>query len=503
MSRTQTRSKTQAMDDGRRDRRKFEVWRVNQEAKPQGSGNTVDGGAGQWLKNGRVTTLDDLPTSPSRPYFDHQDAPEKLRRPSTGRHRTLSTNARPLDYGYASAAEAPSRSRRASVDHTERRDAHDPALPYDSRHMFHDTIPDRRIRSEAERKLSQCMKEKKAVSEKLQITVEKLDVSERRNQELEEEVKSLMERLKLMKGQLHETESRRRRTARLFQDTASELHGTKYFLTKADAASDIDVVDLVDNLNAEIMQTSALMADALGDVAREKEPESTAASNERLFNRRALGDAMIHCLEVDGKIDPMAIQLALQFCIVETCYVIVESWRPGDWRGDDALNQIYASLKKTVIQPVFGRWRSLARSQTNYQESHAAVYSYLHRRIKDILSFAGWPLHVQQNHEFLSKFKDRIDFIVKLALRLHRTSSESMTSSELRTKVVYPKETFDYALMDEAFPDEMNMSMSEIQVSGVAGTTDLGLVRSVGGESRTFRKPKVVLISALHALLAA
>ncbi|KAG6840362.1 hypothetical protein C0991_007178 [Blastosporella zonata] len=498
------------MGDGRRNKR---VWPVDQEQTVETLRKEADLGAGEWIKRGNVTTINDLPPSReedngevSGSYHPHLDAPlqerDKLRRANTDRHHrhhSISASSRPLDNGYTSAGHASSapRPRWSSVDDTERKSA----LPYDTRHMFHDVIPERRVRSEAEKRLSICMKEKKHISERLIQTEEKLEGSNRKNEELEAEVQRLADDLAALKDMFRDSESRRRKTARLLQETAAELHGVNYYLTKTDALSDTDVVDVVDKLNAEIMQTSALMADDLEKIAREKEPEGIANTNERLFNRRALGDAMIHYLEADGQVDSMAIQLALQFCIAETCYVVVESWQPGDWRGDVVFNNVYASLKRTVIQPVFGRWRALTRSQTNYEDSQAAVYSYLRRRVKDVLSLAGWPGHIRANRDFLGTFKDRIELIVTLSLRLHRASSEDVTSGELRAKMVYPNEAFDTGSMDEAFPDEMNLNSSESQLRSVSGTTDLGLVRTVGAESRTLRKPKVVLLSALHTLL--
>ncbi|KAG6918258.1 hypothetical protein DXG01_015632 [Tephrocybe rancida] len=517
---TQTQSRTHAhtTPDESRERRKFEIWHVDQAAREQASKQEAEG---QWMRGGRMTTLKDWPPSISReadhdttrasgPYYKQApetraplQEPEKVRRGGTDRYRTVSSSSRPFNTSNGHTTMG-GHARRASMDSNYAQDR-DAPLPYDSRHMYHDPTPppaERRIRSEAERKLAECMKEKKSIAAVLGQTVEKLEASERRNEELGAEVERLAGALEALKGQFHDAEGRRRRTARTLQETAEELHATNLFLTKMDKVSDADVVDVVDNLNAEIMQTSALMADALGglNTGREKEPEDASSNNERLFNRRALGGAMIEYLEQEGQIiDLMAVQLALQFCIAEACYVVVESWRPGDWRADGILYDIYTSLKRTVHQSVFGRWRAMTRSQTNYAESQGSVYIYLHRRIRDVLSLAGWPSHIPSNQAFLERFKDRIEHIVRLSLKLHRVASEDMTSRELRTRMVYPEEKFDGSVMDEAFPDEMNRG--ERTGERVSGTTDLGLMRIVGSESRILRKPKVVVLSALHVLL--
>ncbi|KAG6888216.1 hypothetical protein C0995_009751 [Termitomyces sp. Mi166 len=524
MSRTQTQStRTQTQSDDRsRGRRKFEVWLINelkrQQPDKEGDRDRI-ASTGQG-KHPKVTTLSDLPPSRAADngrdygtYSQHHETPvresEKSWRNGAERRRTPSTNSRPLgnnlSAGISSAASSWSRPRRSSMDNTDNRYAtQDSTPPYDSRHTFHaHTFPDRHICSDVERRLSDCMKEKSSIADLLGQTVEKLEAANTRNEELEAQVRSLTEKLEAAREQLEETESRRRKTARLLQETVSELHGANYYLTKVDAMSETDVVDMVDTLNAEIMQTSALIADALGEsrLSRGKEPESVVDVDERNFNRRALGSALIQYLECEGQsIDPMAVQLALQFCLVETCYVVVESWRPGKWGGEEMLFEIYASMKRTEIQPVFGRWRALTRAQINYQENQTKVNSYLYRRVQDVLSLAGWPSHIPEHREFLGRFKERIELLATLSLRLHRAVSEDMTSGELRMKMVYPEEKFNHESIDQAFPDE-TLNPNDTRLEGASGTTDLGLVRTVGAELRTLRKAKVVLLSALHALL--
>ncbi|KAH0588434.1 hypothetical protein H2248_004282 [Termitomyces sp. 'cryptogamus'] len=536
MSKTQTQSRTQThADDRSRGPRKFEVWLINESTTQQPD---REGGVGRFASAGegarylKVTTLSDLPqsraTHSGRDHESHAqyyEAParesERSRKDGTGRHRTPSTNARPLDNGYPSTVPAPSwsRPRRSSTDNTERGYATEGPGPDDSRYMFHtQNLPDRTTRSDLEKKLSNCMKEKRDIADFLSQTVAKLQIASRRNEELEAQVQSLAEELETMKGQLQEAESRRRKIARLLHETAAELHGANHFLTKVDAMSEADVVNMVDILNAEIMQTSALIADELGELTRGKEPESIADAEKRDFNRRALGNALIQYLEREGQsIDPMSVQLALQFCLAETCYVVVESWRPGKWKGEEMLFEIYASMKRTgqfsavqisnhtepwiiVIQPVLGRWRALTRAQTNYQDNQVKVNAYFYRRVQDVLSLAGWPSHIPEHRNFLDRFKERIELLATLSLRLHEAISKDMTSGELRVKMVYPGERFKDESIDQAFPNETS-NPNDTQSKSASGTTDLGLVRTVGAESRTLKKPKIVLESALHALL--
>ncbi|KAG6809085.1 hypothetical protein H0H92_001680 [Tricholoma furcatifolium] len=459
-----------------------------------------------------VTTLSDLPPSqeatPGRMFkFGSYNLykPEKSRMEGKGRHRTLSSsNAQPLgdSHAYQSTGDSPgvSRPRRSSVDYAAQRyTPRNSALPYDDRHIYHEAISDSRARhDEMETRLLDCQREKKETLDLLEKTTEKLEEEKQRNEELEADVKRLAGELATIKEQLSDSESRRRKSARALQESTANLQGMSFFLTKMDTMSEADVVAILDNLNVEIMQTSVLMANTLERIPRRHSPEPK--TNERLFNRRALGKALVPYLEdVERAIDPMAIQLALQFCYAETCYVVIESWTPGDWRGDDTLKEIYASLKKTVFQTVAIKWRSLTRAQTKYKESQGIVSSYIRRRIADVLSLAGWPSDIPEIHDILSKFEERIGLIAELSLRLHQAVSENVMSGELKSRLVYPDEIYGRASIDEAFPDETYPHDRRLQ--SVSGTTDLGLVRIAGDEMKTLRKPKVVLLDGLRALL--
>ncbi|KAF8058646.1 hypothetical protein FPV67DRAFT_1455180 [Lyophyllum atratum] len=367
-------------------------------------------------------------------------------------------------------------------------------------------VEDRHRRQRAvERKLALCQKEKQNISQDLQRMIERLEASERRNQDLEAQLARVAEELKVTKSQLDHSEVRQLQTARLLDEKAAELKGANIFLTKADAMSSADVIAMVDGLNAEIMQLAAVMADALHDMGRSKESEVQAETKERRSNLRVVGKPLVQFL-LDSRtphLDPVAVQISLQLCLADTCVVILDSWRPGDWRGEDILWELYSSIKTSVVQSVVGRWRAIARSQTRYGECRKAVTKYFAGRVMDILSLAGWPNHLQENREILARFEARLEQIVVLTLRLHKAIGEDFTSGELRTGVLFPNVEFNPEAMEEAFPDDEKMidSGMDKERRKVVGTTDLGLWRTLDGKVTILRKPKVILLSALQVML--
>jgi hypothetical protein len=99
----------------------------------------------------------------------------------------------------------------------------------------------------------------------------------------------------------------------------------------------------------------------------------------------------------------------------------------------------------------------------------------------------------------MDKFLGGLTIIVNAVLRLQAAVGEDVTSGDLGTHVVLSNTEFDPLTMDDGLPQDR-----EAPVTGrgecVAGTTDIGLHRSVKGSSLlVLSKPKVVLCSALLA----
>ncbi|KAF5374655.1 hypothetical protein D9615_009000 [Tricholomella constricta] len=354
-----------------------------------------------------------------------------------------------------------------------------------------------------ERRLTASEKEKQNISEQLQRTITRLESSEQRNRDLEERIGRLSDELKAKESQLRQSEARYQTTAQILDETASELKTANLFLTKTDSISTADGVAMVDALNAEIMQLAAFMADMLEDKGRGQEKEQQAKTEDRKFNLQALGEPLVQILRQNTtqNLDPMIIQISLQLCLAETCAVVVGSWSPGLWNGEDILWKIYSSLKRNAAQAVAGRWRAITRSQTMYQECYHPVLLYFIRRVEDVLSLAGWPKHLPENSRLLGQFKKKSDHIVTLTFQLHKALGEDIISGEMKAHIIYPNARFDEAAMDDAFPDDERLVDSEKEEYNVCGTTDLGLCRMSGNQATVLRKPKVVLASALQQML--
>jgi hypothetical protein len=117
-----------------------------------------------------------------------------------------------------------------------------------------------------------------------------------------------------------------------------------------------------------------------------------------------------------------------------------------------------------------------------------------------ILAVAGWSQRLLNEQGFLAVFHEKLARIGTLALRLQTTVGEAITSGDMRSLSILPNANFDPNIMEDGFL-ENRRSAETPTLAGerVAGTTDIGLQRSMKGSIfQVLRKPKVVLCSALQ-----
>jgi hypothetical protein len=151
---------------------------------------------------------------------------------------------------------------------------------------------------------------------------------------------------------------------------------------------------------------------------------------------------------------------------------------------------------------VSARWRAMTRSQIRHLISiEQYLLDSLGNEIANILVLAGLPRRRLKELKFLEKFQGGLTIIVKAILRLQAAVGEDVTSGDLATHIVLSNIEFDPQMMDDGFTRVRDRELETPLVTGrecVAGTTDIGLHRSVKGSNPLIlSKPKVVLCSAL------
>ena len=124
------------------------------------------------------------------------------------------------------------------------------------------------------------------------------------------------------------------------------------FLIKADERAGAEVIKLMENLNEEIMQAAANMAEVLeaetkvgmGGQAHQDELNKAQGRTAEMVGRN-----MTELLRVsDHYENPILLQIAFQASMVDYVGHMISSWsfRVKDLDGDQTLNKVYSAMRK-------------------------------------------------------------------------------------------------------------------------------------------------------------
>ena len=182
------------------------------------------------------------------------------------------------------------------------------------------------------------------------------DVARQQHQTFTDQAKNLGSRNQRLEGELQRLKAEHMQTTQLLDVRSAELKGAQAFLTKDDRLSGADVIKLVEELNGEIMQTAASMAEELtitekvqGDgteeVDREAGPEYIADAHSR--TEEIIGPRMTSLLKTsDHHEDPILVQIALQAAMAAYCHWIASSWAFESPEDEHMLSEVYARVRE-------------------------------------------------------------------------------------------------------------------------------------------------------------
>ncbi|KAF8058641.1 hypothetical protein FPV67DRAFT_512027 [Lyophyllum atratum] len=259
---------------------------------------------------------------------------------------------------------------------------------------------------------------------------------------------------------------------------------------KSDHVSE-GVAGMLDRLNSEIFQAAAHMADSLDFTS----PMSLNAQELKGVVERAsvtMGKPLALVLQATSaqpgvEFNPLPVQIGLQACLISCCAKIMTSWCPGHWEYGDFLAAIYRRIVGSTPQSIALKWRALTERQLKTPSdstTQVEMEDYMLRNLVDALVIAGWRRTQLNARDLLAKFRERLEQLVKVALRLNLALGD-----DWEVMVVHPNELFDANIMDDAYDgDEENQRGDH-----VVCTTELGL--RTGGN--VVLKPKVVLRAML------
>ena len=375
---------------------------------------------------------------------------------------------------------------------------------------------------------------------KVQTDRLKADVDEAQRQLLDarieaaavkEELAALQESAGKNRRELDAMRVKYEQTHELLQTRTAELKAAQAFLTTADKLSNVDVVNLVDALNAEILQISALVADAFtfgpkngGRTMHSEEVEEALARATE-----TVGPRMVQLLESsEHNEDPILVQIAFQGGLCAYVQWIISSWYFESPDDEGLLRDVYTDIRNSgkssypprscrsdhrihiEDQAIYGRWRAMTRKHVQQIRGKGPdLTEYFLDAFITILVAAGLkqkPSHIIDTIQ--TRFSGDIDKIIKKSQELNRVLGEDVTSCELEMLYIEPDQDYNEATMEDTFQDQ-SVKENGITAEGVLCTTDLGLIRLEKGKDKNTNswkehvllRPKIVLQSKLNAIV--
>ncbi|KAG6864534.1 hypothetical protein C0991_008909, partial [Blastosporella zonata] len=291
-----------------------------------------------------------------------------------------------------------------------------------------------------------------------------LQAKQRRLDEYATRFQRQEQELHILKEKLHRAEAILQPTRQQLVERTTELHSAQSFINQADPLSGAEIISMAVTLNAEILQSAALMADLY--TGRRQTPPNELLSGVKV----SLGEDMVKALMNQRSLpsndfDPTLVQLALQVCFVSCCSRIVRSWSLGcdDRILEDLYKKIWNQgqfLQVSVQEHFFtdarytsekqsaaGRWRSMARSHAMGIHGADRSSQMLVNEVKQTLVIAG------VDYEPLAQFDEKFSRIITLALRL-RLAMGQVTSMDIFPFVISPGVAFNPNDMDDMYECE-------------------------------------------------
>ncbi|KAF9012792.1 hypothetical protein BDZ89DRAFT_1142870 [Hymenopellis radicata] len=272
-----------------------------------------------------------------------------------------------------------------------------------------------------------------------------------------------------------------------------------------------EILSMVEDLNSDIFQTAATIADGL--FSRDYELANTIMEHGEHW----LGINLAHLLYSARHRDPdsrsLIIQTVIQAALTQTSLDVTLLWDAA--LNGSSLDYTYQKIRATFSQSVGARWRVLTRANTKYVDPSIVEKAALARIVSIlsiVLSISGWMGGVTSNWDSYrqtveTQFQPDLEQIVKDVVTLDRAMGEGLVSMDAELVVIGGGALFDASFMENAFGDDDRRVSQSSEGDGSAAivgcTCDLGLQikegdREGGGvRTRLLLKPKVVLWSAL------
>lgn len=313
---------------------------------------------------------------------------------------------------------------------------------------------------------------------------------------------------------LDEEKRAHHQTMRQLETRTQEWHGAQAFLVTSDTVSGADVTNLVNQLNEEIFQISAIMAESIASFSPGSSPPDAVMHGEA---SRIVGVQITELLSRRDSVDDSSeiiIQNALQSVLTGYCVRQINTIFSIVPENDNYLTQVYESIRQTgawfsldtdylyfwlsELPAVSGRWRALTRAKTKGELPEDAL-------VEEFIHWIAVVLKVYSDQDWLqaltAEFSEKFIPVARMVKRLDKVIGE-VTSQDLRVFLPQTGQPFNNQSMIDANEVPRRAKRSRVQSSGtVVCAVSMGLHceswKTINGQfqiqSNVLLRAKVVL----------
>ncbi|THG93265.1 hypothetical protein EW026_g7930 [Hermanssonia centrifuga] len=328
----------------------------------------------------------------------------------------------------------------------------------------------------------------KADFHKANATIERLQGYLHRHRGLEKELEENRRTNANLSRELKALRLEQRDQGALLQIRSAELRDAQALLDKTDLASHADVLRMVEKLNSEIFQISALITDSVRFGGVQAEQGFVVASYATA--ERFIGPALSKLLtEGHHREDPICVQIALQALLVTYVSWIITSWDVTlSHEQRKLLQKLHARIFETDAQVVSAKWRSLTRrsltrvNTNSLSDLTGSLTTEILQRITDVLIISKVDGDYQGVHRsFVQDFEDKVRNVVDLSQSTSKAIGEDVISTDFQIIAPYCGDPFIADSMENEYGggrgEKGSGGQSEMTDSFVLCTTQLGLRR--------------------------
>lgn len=293
------------------------------------------------------------------------------------------------------------------------------------------------------------------------------------------------------------------RAKELLAARSTELSAAQSFLSTRDGLSDAEVLDIVRVLNKNVSQVAANLTKEWKKLGSPPSGRFVVSKKNIDEVSRFCGPVLVH-QSVEG--DPAAVNLLVRSCICRIVTQITSSWRHDRGHTElGILGFVYEGLSasgrctsRTVReirltrvqeeQATSARWRSLTHSHLGKPSSHDSTSIAQH--LANVMWITGSFPSLRYSFDFVkARVSNGIETVERLARRLESAFMVDIVSSDTYLLFETPRTLFDETRMTKEFESPARRRRDK-----VAGTTEVGVWKSVGGRrTEVLLKPTVVL----------